>query len=88
MKIPFEVAARLVANAGIVMVENSDIKSQVSLGFIYNDIMVEWDDDTGSYELLISEDDNEEVEKDGNKLLFVANEGEVELQLFNLVPIK
>lgn len=84
MKITFKEAYDLLNDADIVMTEGI----QVAVGLNDDVIFLSWDDESGSYDYECNFEDNETIVKKGNSLMLNAYEGEIEVDLFSLVPIK
>ena len=95
MKIKLQEALDLIEAADVVKLPDGNgyivphITTDEISGEYDNEVMlVTWDEDGQEYAIRVPERGNEEVERDGHKLIFVDDEGErFELHLFREVPI-
>jgi hypothetical protein len=95
MKIKLQEALDLIQAADVVRVTDmdgfiepiisfSDIEGKPDNEFMY----MSWDDEHDEFGARFLEEGNEEVERDGNKIVIVDSEGsEFEFNLFRLVPV-
>ena len=95
MKIKLQEALDLIQAADVVRVTDmdgfidprisfSDVEGKPDNEFMY----MSWDDEHDEFGARFLEDGNEEVERDGNKIVIIDNEGsEFEFNLFRLVPV-
>jgi hypothetical protein len=95
MKIKLQEAIDLINTADVVRVTDGDgfIEPHISFSDVEgksdNEFMyIGWDDDHDEFGARFIEGGNEEVEREGNRIVIVDSEGsEFEFNLFRLVPI-
>lgn len=95
MKIKLQEALDLIQAADVVKLTDmdsffepnisfSDIENKPSNEFMY----VSWHDDNDEFGARFLEEGNEEVEREGNRIVIIDSEGsEFEFNLFRLVPV-
>ena len=95
MKIKLQEALDLIQAADVVRVTDMDgfIEPHISFSDIENKpdnefMYIGWDDDNDEFSARFLEGHNDEVEREGNRIVIVDSEGsEFEFNLFRLVPI-
>ena len=90
MKITFQEASDLLNSADIVKLYEGDdvVYPVITFDTVDGSVHLSWDTDTDSYDMILSQKDNAEVEREGHALTFVDENGiGVDIELYREVPI-